>query len=228
MKTDFVLFGPLHLAIIASIPIAIVLLSRFVRRSQRAAIRSRMALGSLLALNELIWYSFLIHHNDVGFPDRLPLNLCDVTLWLTVLACFTLAGWATEVAYFAGAGGALMAVLTPDLWAAALSYPTAQFFVAHNGIVIAVGTLVFGGMVKLNNRSMWRALGVVNIYGMCVGAFNAAFGSNYMYLCRKPESASPLDYLGPWPVYILAGEAAALIIFALLALPFRRVTAPAS
>lgn len=228
MRTDFVLFSPLHLAIIASIPIAIAVLARTARRSIAAATRIRIALGLLLAVNELGWYAFKIHHNDVHFPDRLPLHLCDLTQWLSVIACLRLTRWAAEVAYFAGAGGALMAVLTPDLWAPALSYPTAQFFVAHNGIVIAVGTLVFGKLVTLDRRSMWRALAVVNIYALAIGIFNAAFDANYMYLCRKPPNASLLDWFGPWPVYLLAGEAAAIAIFALLALPFRRATAPAA
>ena len=228
MKTDFVLFGPLHLAIILSIPLAIVLLSRMARRSEQTAFRIRIALGRILTINELGWYAYKIHHNDVHFPDRLPLNLCDLTQWLSVIACFTLARWSAEVAYFAGAGGAMMAVITPDLWAPAYSYPTAQFFVAHNGIVIAVGTLVLGHMVTLTRRSIWRAFAVVNIYALCIGAFNAAFGANYMYLCSKPPNASLLDYLGPWPIYILVGEAVALAIFALLAIPFWKTTEPAS
>jgi hypothetical integral membrane protein (TIGR02206 family) len=180
-------------------------------------------LGIFLAANELTWYGYLIYHSSVSFPDGLPLHLCNLTQWLTVLTCWRPTRWAAELAYFAGTGGALMAILTPDLWAPTLSYETAQFFVSHDGIVIAIGTLVFSGMVKLNRRSVWRAFGLVNVYALCIGLFNAAFDANYMYLCGKPPNPSVLDYLGPWPWYIVGGELIAFCIFAILALPFRRV-----
>ena len=66
MRTDFVLFGPLHLAIIALIPLAILVLSSIARRSQPAATRIRIALGLILAANGLVWYGFRIRQGDVG------------------------------------------------------------------------------------------------------------------------------------------------------------------
>ncbi len=223
MRTDFVLFGAEHLAILAAIPCLALLLARFGRRRAREI---RLTLGVFLLVNELAWYGFRLRTEGDRLPEILPLQLCDLALWLTVAALLTLKPWAYEAAYFFALAGSGMAVLTPDLWAPSWSYPTWYFFLAHGGVIVAVLFLTWGRVLRLRPGCVLRAMLIVNLFAIVVGAVNAVFHTNYMYLCRKPEGASLLDYLGPWPWYLAAGELVALALFWLLWLPFRKAGDP--
>ncbi len=215
------LFGFAHLSIIAVVAVFGSLLARCARTGTQAARLIRLSLGVFLLANEIVWWTYRIHTQGLTTAD-LPLQLSDFTLWLTIIALFTLMPWVYEVAYYAGLASAAMAVLTPDLWAPWPSYPSVYFFLEHGGVVVALVALTCGGMIRPRRGSIWRALIILNLYAAAVGTFNAVFHTNYMYLCRKPANASVLDYFGPWPIYLLAGEAAAVFLFWLLWLPFRR------
>lgn len=222
MRSNFRLFGPAHLLILISVPVLGLALARLCKRSQRSAKGIRYGVAFFLSVNELVWYAYRLHYEGFRFPHALPLNLCDLTLWLTVVAILSLHQWAFELAYFAGVGGSGMALLTPDLWAPFPSYPTIYFFLAHGVAVAAILMLVWSRLARPKRGCLRRALLLLNAYALAIGVFNLVFGTNYMYLCHKPAGASLLDYLGPWPLYIAGGEAVALAVFWLLWLPFRR------
>ena len=218
----FDLLGATHLVIIGAIPVAAWGLSKVGRRSSSAARIILFSLGGLLAVNELAQYAYLQHIGAFRFPDGLPLQLCDLTLWCAILVAFFRIQWCFEFAYFAGIAGSGMAILTPDLWAALGSYATVSFFIAHGGTIVLILTLIWSGLMRPRAGSAWRAFGILNIFAALVGAFDAVFRTNYLYLRQKPAQASLLDLMGPWPVYIISGEVVALVLFLLLALPFRR------
>ena len=186
----------------------------------------RLTLAIALIVNELIWFVFRYSHEGVHLTN-LPLQLCDVTLWVTIAACLTTAPLAVEFAYFAGLSGAGMALLTPDLWSPWPSYPAIYFFLVHGGVVIACAVLVFGHARRLRSGAPWRAIGLLLVYAVPTGFFNAITGANYMYLRNKPRNPSILDWFGPWPWYLGAGLVLALILFWLIWLPVRPRRSPA-
>jgi hypothetical integral membrane protein (TIGR02206 family) len=214
-----------HLAIVAAIPGVALTPVRIGRGHLLRSRRIAASLGWFLAVNEIVWYTWRIHVEGFRFPEDLPLELCDLTLWLTVISTLTLQPGVFEFAWLAGLGGSLMAVLTPELWAPPLSYPisypTIYFFLAHGGVMASLLFLVWSGLARPRPGCVWRTLCLLNAYAALIGTFNAVFHTNYMYLCRKPSSASLLDLFGPWPFYIAAGEATAVIMFWLLWMPFR-------
>ena len=75
--------------------------------------------------------------------------------------------------------------------------------------VIAVSTIVL------------VVAGLTVVYAALVGFVDAVTGADYMYLRSKPAGATLLDFLGPWPWYILSAAAIAVVLFAVLDAPFR-------
>jgi hypothetical integral membrane protein (TIGR02206 family) len=214
------LFGPLHLVLIASILLMAAGLAWLCRTGRVQATPLRVTIGLVTIGNELVWLWFRYSHEGVHVTN-LPLQLCDVTLWMSALACLAPVAGMVEFAYFAGLAGAGMAILQPDLWSPWPSYPAIYFFVAHAAIVIAVCVLVFGGIAPLRAGAPWRAFGWLLAYACMLGMVNAATGANYMYLRQKPNGASLLNQMGPWPWYLLPAAVVGLAVFWLLWLPAR-------
>ncbi len=214
-------FSPIHLAIVAAVPATGAALAAWALARPPAARPIRFALAAAIAAHELAWYGYTAAAGSFRPPHGLPLDLCDVVLWLTVYALATLRPWALDLVYYLGLAGSGMAILTPDVGAPFPSYPAASFFLAHGGVVAAILFLVLAGMLRPRRGSWWRALVWANAYAAVVFVFDATFGTNYMYLREKPAAPSLLDWLGPWPWYILGAEVVAVILLLLLYLPFR-------
>ncbi len=214
------LFGPLHLTLLLAIAVSALTLIMLCRRGVLSARAVSFTLGSMLAINEIVWW--ITRYSREGIhAGNLPLQLCDAAVWFAILACMTRAQALAEFVWFAGIAGAGMALLTPDLAAPWPQWPAIYFFLAHGGIVIAAALLAFSGVIDFHPRSVWRPFGMLLAYAALVGCVDAILHTNYMYLRNKPGSASVLDAVGPWPWYIVAGAGIGLVLFWLLWLPVR-------
>jgi hypothetical integral membrane protein (TIGR02206 family) len=221
----FTPLGPAHLAALAAVPAIAWALATAARRHPGAASPIRRVLAVAIAGTTVAWYAHVVRAGGLRPPHGLPLDLCDVVLWVTVVALAAPRPWALEAAYYFGIGGSGMALLTPDVAADAPAYAAVQFYVGHGLVVAAVLFLVLAGALRPRPGSWWRVFLAGNAWALAVGAFDLAFGTNYMYLREKPAAGSLLDLLGPWPWYVLAGDAVALLVMGLLYLPFRRAPA---
>ena len=224
MSAEFHLFGGLHSAILASVPAAAAGLSFANRRYRRSAVTIRIALAFILAADGLIWHLYRYFTQGVRFPDILPLEMCDIAFWLTVLALLTLEEHAFDLAYYWGLAGSGMAMLTPYLRAPLHTYQSCQYFTGHCLLIVGVLYLLWSGQARPRPHSWWFALWSLNLYAAFIALVDWFAGTNFMYLREKPASMSPLDVMGRWPWYIVASEFFALILFLLMQLPFRTMT----
>ena len=90
MESNFRLFGPLHIAILSAAPATAAILALLARRFRAGERAIRLALSVFLLLNAFLWYGYQAWHHWLSFPGSLPLELCDATLCLTIIALSTL------------------------------------------------------------------------------------------------------------------------------------------
>ncbi|HEU4963564.1 MAG TPA: TIGR02206 family membrane protein [Bacilli bacterium] len=223
LDKPFTLFSVGHLVSVAVILFAVLVLYRFreALREPRANRLFRMNLAGVVLLSEVALESWQAWMGGWTLDYSLPLQLCSISLLFAVVMLWNRSYRLFEFMYLAGMGGALQAILTPDLGHYAFPHFRAfEFFVAHGGIVLACLFMVFVEGMRPTLGSLWRALLMLNGIAAVVYVINRLTGGNYMFLAHKPSSASLLDVLGSWPWYLVSLEGVALGMFVVLYLPF--------
>jgi hypothetical integral membrane protein (TIGR02206 family) len=181
------------------------------------------ALAVVIGATYLVEHAYFIARGTWSLDFNLPLHLTDVVTVVSVLALWTARPLLVELTWFWGLTASLQAVLTPDLGSA--DFPELlwwTFFITHAGAVVAAVVLVIGRGIVPRPGAVWRVFGATLVVAAAAGAANLLTGGNYMWLREKPEAGSLLDFMGPWPWYILSAAVLALALFTLLDLPFRR------
>ena len=218
----FHLFGPGHLIAIGVLVI-INLSFIWLRKSEDQKFKDgvRYTIAGILLLSESSWHIWNIATDQWTIQRHLPLHLCSIFIWLGIYMLVSKNYRIYEFVYFLGVGGALQAVITPE--AGIYGFPHFRVFQT----LFSHGTLVTAGIFMTlveGFRPYWSSFKRVfiwtNLYMVFVTIVNLLIGSNYLYTLRKPDTASLMDLLGPWPWYLLAVEGVALVICFLLYLPF--------
>ncbi len=177
----------------------------------------------VLLVDEVSWWAYLLAGGvpalELGYS--LPLQLCDVAIFVAAAALWTRHQLLIEVTYFWGLAGTIQALLTPDLPQHFPSYPFWQYYIAHGGVVAAALVLVVGLRRYPRRWAAVRVAGLTLVFAAFVGGIDLVSGANYMYLRAKPPTITPLDAMGPWPVYVFVAAVVAFALLAALDAPFR-------
>jgi hypothetical integral membrane protein (TIGR02206 family) len=218
----FILFGPAHLLALGLIVAINVVIYRMRERfSPRAQIGLRWGLAALLLIDEAAWHYWNYSAGRWTLQTMLPLHLCSVLVFASAYMLVRRSYRIYEFAYLLGIAGAAQALLTPD--AGPFGFPhfrAFQVMISHGAIVTAALYMTFVEGFRPHWSSVRRVFIGMNVYMVFVGIVNGALGSNYLFIARKPDTASLMDVLGPWPWYILSLEAVGLALCLLVYLPF--------
>jgi hypothetical integral membrane protein (TIGR02206 family) len=196
--------------------------------ARRRPVPVSRGLAVVIGVTYLVEHAWFVARGTWSPDFNLPLHLTDVVTVVSVLALWTATPLLVELTWFWALTASLQAVLTPDLGSAdfpELLYWT--FFITHAGAVVAALVLVVGRRITPRPGAVRRAFVATLAVAAAAATADLLTGGNYMWLREKPEAGSLLDFMGPWPWYIVSAAVLALLLFTLLALPFRWARAPA-
>ncbi len=178
-------------------------------------------LGVVLAVGNIVFglIGVVTEFGDGDVKSNLPLQLCDFA-WVPVAwALLTRHPLALGLAYFWGLTLALQALVQPTLDEA---FPDPNFFAFWGKHVLLVWGAVYATLT-LRQGPDWRAYrqAVVATFVWLALAMtiNTVLDTNYGYFNSKPDG-TVLEYLGPWPLYVLAEMAIVLSVWALITWPW--------
>jgi hypothetical integral membrane protein (TIGR02206 family) len=225
-------FSFVHFAVVALFVVVWTFIIRFARRQRPAASwtardrspalrRLESSLGVVALLLWIVGNGAWILRLEIDWAYELPLHVCDITSILVPFAYwFRKRGFVTLI-YFWGITLSVQAIITPVL---SIGPATIGFWVFWLHHTTAVATAFY--MVIVHGfRPTWRDYGVAvlagAIYVVVILPIDVVFGFNYGFLGdARPNQATLLDVLGPWPWRVGVMTGLSYAVWALMVLPW--------
>ena len=221
-QREFSAYGPSYWAVIAVFAIGAALLVWIGRRQTESQARR---LGRILGvLTAALYGAGLIYSLIPPSIDRsVPLNLTDLATVAAAYALWSRRHWVFALTYYWGLVLSTQALISPVLKSPDFPhYQFLGFWGIHLLVVWAAIYLTWGRRMRPQWRSYRFVVVVTVVWAAVTFAFNSIVGTNYGFLNGKPATASLLDVLGPWPVYLLTATTLLLIVWALMTWPWER------
>jgi hypothetical integral membrane protein (TIGR02206 family) len=226
-QREFTAYGPSHWAVLGLFVIGAALLIWIGRRQTESQAR---LLGRVLGVLIVAVFIVALVYKLIQptMDTSVPLQLCDVAELTAAYALWSQRHWAFALTYYWGLVLSSQALITPDVGTPEEGAPDfphhlfVTFFALHLLVVWAAIYLTWGRGMRPRWRDYRFAVIATLAWAAFTFTFNVIAGTNYGYLNRKPPTASLLDVLGPWPVYLLAEIALVLIVWALMTWPWER------
>jgi hypothetical integral membrane protein (TIGR02206 family) len=152
----------------------------------------------------------------------LPLQVSDLSWMAAAYALWSQRQWAYALTYYWGLTLVPQALITPALDAPGFGIDFVSFWGQHLLVLWATVYLTWWAGMRPNWRSFAFAAVVTVAWGLVMIGFNAVAGTNYLFVSRKPDNPSILDFMGDWPWYLGVELVVGLAGWALLTWPWTR------
>jgi hypothetical integral membrane protein (TIGR02206 family) len=237
--TEFRMFSRSHWAALVVVLVCAVIVF-FIGRSHRLTPASKywigFALYLLMLINEAVYHVYWQAVGAWSVSTALMLHMCGLSIlllpWVFILKPGRAGNLLFELLYFWGLGGALQALLTPDIGLLGFpSYKYFSFFISHGLIILLTVYASVTLSYKITFKSFIRTLIISNGVIVLVYFINHWLVylppyevGNYFVLSYPPVTGSVVDLFvalfGPSPWYFMGFELMALVVFGMLVLPW--------
>lgn len=229
-ETSFEMFGTDHLMVLFVFGLiacgSIIFANRKLNESQKTKLG--LALACIPLISVISRMGMMAYLGKFDIKADLPFFLCRVMSFLAIYVMLSRNRFWLGVLYFWIIVGTVNATITPDLANGFPHYDFILYFSNHAGLVVLAFYIALVYKPDIKVRDMINTFVITNVFLIVVHLINMGLDANYMYTMKKPPTASLMDYLGPWPWYLLSGQVLAVGLMILGYLPFlihRRLSA---
>lgn len=220
VSTGFIRYSAEHIIPIAIFIVATMFwIARMRTKPEKQRHRSAFYFSLVLAVSIVISTLIKLMRGEFTWKEDLPFHLCNILALLFPFALKYNRRWFYGVLYFWVIVGTFQAILTPDLKERFPHFIFFRYWLVHCGLV----SIVLYGIVclswKIRAKDIVNAILGANVYMVFSFIVNYFSGGNYFFTMHKPESASLLDHIGPWPWYLLSGQLVMFVLFCLAYVP---------
>ena len=212
-------FSPLHWLMLGLLILVVTVTVVFRKR-----LRDRPRLRRYLpfAVGGVAWTLEILYHwwtyiQDLNFIfNVVPLELCYISLLLTVVLCITRSRAVFEIYYFTSIG-ALVSVIFPDMGGFGPDhFRFWHYFICHSFIVWLSAWFLAVEKYTLRRSALLRLFAFLVPLVVLVRFVDWKFSVNYMFLAGPSTTSSPLDFLGSGVWYFVEFLGIAVAVFVIM------------
>lgn len=224
--TDLTVFtnhSPLHIVTLIGCLLITVAVTVASRRSRACCprvatgIRYGIVVGCLLSWIVCTVYLLLPHKFD--WEKSLPLQFCNMANLIGALAVGREKRWSIALAYYWALTMCIWAFVTPTLNEGPALFDFWIFWIYHLFILITFAHVVWIDRFRPTWKDFGRSYLLTLAYMGFLITFNAFTGWNYGFVGpAKPDTMTPIDVLGPYPLRLVWMALIGAGLFALVTL----------